>query len=1477
MQMEQEIPGESAQPFDGSILPVINSTDLVVMEDGNSIRDNDDLSIDDASIDDASLLSSVATKSIISTDIDMDQVYLDKIKIAVEEESFRLCLVFLNRIKNRGESFIRLTAFCVYCFWKQGCKIENDGLFDRCKWEKIVLDVVLDRFSLILSGSLDLAFVPPSYYLQLSQVYISQNSLSSALKIIQLACARGYLENVLIVVQSYCILKRIRINNKEADEAITFLCSAIVQEDREASDDKMLYVPGSNVPMYHFYLLCALEYVNKANAISSTHYRKVYLDNFQSLVTEAYMMGTGRPPGNMMILLAWFNNPTMWYDCATYLEEKTVFLLLSQDFYWESFKRSPLSNDAITMLVYNMRKYMTEEVVVRRLLEKAMKTVSKVNTYCREELVRMEIRDNTAGNVNSWSNRFIKDRQYIAKIQGRFRLYQIKKNWQIIKQKYEDKKKYFLAMMEIAKVKFAMSWEFSLRDKVRFWRRRTIELKELKYACATMIQAHWRRKYATVCYAWSVYRVQRANYNFVAACEAVYNTRRKLLFTKWAALAKKIKYDRATYIISTVIMMHGKSKRFYDAMERLLNIMKIMRRYSNRNTWKILNKVYKYRQRKHARVTIRFWYRQRLDEIEQKSIENRLKHKELKVVALVKYNRHVRLRPMWNIWQLEIRRKYEHKCKIKVAYLLPKLFRRVKERWRIKRKRARLEGQTSLLSFAYHIGVVQKFQQWKISFFVRKIQRFLRISMAKKKLKRKRKIKFGVIKFEKTRRLKIIRKIFCFHFPKYLYLQRRYRYSCARIIKKFLWKLVTKTRMTKLMKKRMHLVRMLRGVDRAFTKMQFVLWRDGAIIQKKLSILEPYFNTVLRHIYRIRWHKIQRYVSQQRLLGQLVERLICNKLSNKFFPNCHVSIRLPKHVSRNDLDNTKASKESFFVWEKRLKIKKIRQSMTSYHLMKAFYSWISQFRLKLRNRYMGVRMLIPSMVEGYLTNAVVRCVKAHVIGRSFRCASARFKLDLLYKGKRREIEVVERIQSAPILKTFKQMIKIAKLRSYSRFVLQCWGRVALAMQKTKRLRKYFNRLHQASIVVGSTRVQRGKARETMRSLQYIYCVRRAMGMAFPVKTLLHDKSAPPGPMKSAMHRSMSTNDVMNNSAITSSDIMTKRLNTKPLKQTHKVLADGSIKLLEKNIKMNKKNKFSNTVTLAPVSDGPDKTVAEKLNVLSHQHDLDYYSKEFNANLFRIKQTGIFKFDASRALLSRMELDYCLTNATTIFLEDVTLPAIQEMARYFHGNKIVLCRGAMRNKEIITELLTYLTTVKDISSFSVHIVDINITFQSVLLFLDSIRDVVFSSLAGVPDESVLLSKPLYKLSCLKELSSDTLSFGVLGIGTLLTIMKYNTSIEVLIIKCTTPSSWLSSYGNCIRYMSSNNKLKELRIFNGSLNEEIVKGLHDSLIWGLDNLTVLEFSTSTKSSVLALADSIIYVAKDRLFKGRTGVSVHITPIK
>ena len=69
------------------------------------------------------------------------------------------------------------------------------------------------------------------------------------------------------------------------------------------------------------------------------------------------MMGTGHPPGNMMILLAWFNNSSLWFDCAAYLEEKTEFLLLSQDFYWESFKRSPLVDNAIKTLVYNMRKY----------------------------------------------------------------------------------------------------------------------------------------------------------------------------------------------------------------------------------------------------------------------------------------------------------------------------------------------------------------------------------------------------------------------------------------------------------------------------------------------------------------------------------------------------------------------------------------------------------------------------------------------------------------------------------------------------------------------------------------------------------------------------------------------------------------------------------------------------------------------------------------------------------------------------------------------------------------------------------------------------------------------------------------------------------------------------------------------------------------------------------------------------------------
>lgn len=1457
----------------------METTDTVELEVENNMQDHDDLSIDDASLDDASLMSSAATRSIISTDIDMDQVYLDKISIASAEENFRLCLVFLNRIKNRGKDFITLSAHCVHSFWKQGCKIENDGLFDRCKWEKIVLDVVLDRFSLLLSGSLDLSFVPPMYYLQLSQVYITQNLLPYALKILQLACARGYLENVLVVAQSYSILKRVRINNKEADEAITFLCSAIVQEDREASDGKILFVPGSNMPMHYLYLLCALDYINKANVTSSEYYRKVYLDSFQSLVTEAYLMGTGRPPGNMMMLLAWFNNSALWYDCATYMEEKTPFLLLSQDFYWEAFKRSPLSNEAITTLVYNMRKYRFDEIVIKKLLEKGLKTVSKTNAYCREEMVRMESRDGTAGLVNSWTSRFTKDRHHIAKIIGRFRVYQIKKNWQILKKKYEDKKKYFLSMLEIAKVKFAMSWEFSLRDKVRFWRRRAIELKELKYACATMIQAHWRRKYATICYAWSVYRVQRANYNFVVACEAIYNTKRKVIFTKWAAIAKKRKYDRAAYIISTVIMMHGKSKRFYDAMERLLNVMKIMRRYSNRNTWKKLKKIYAYRQRKHARVTIRFWYRRRLDEIEEKSIENRLKHKELKVVSLVKYNRHVRLRPMWTIWQAEMHRKYVHKCKIKVATLLPKLFRRVRERSRIKCKRVRLEGQRSLLDFAYYVGVVEKFRHWKIAFSVRKIQRFLRGAMAKKKLATKKKIKAGVVKFEKNRRLKMLKKVFSFHLPKYAYLSRRYKYTCGRVIKRFLWKLVTKTRMARLMAKRIHFVRVLRGIDKMFTKMQFILWRDGAVIQKKLSILGPYFNTVLRHVFRVRWHKMRRFVWQQNMMHRLTETLICNSLSKKFFPSCYVSIRLPRHVTRSDLDNSKGLKVAFYVWEKQLKLAKRLQSMTNFHLIKAFYSWTSQFRLKLRHRYLGVRMLIPSMVKTYLSESVARCAKAHIIGRAVRCASARYKLDLLYKGKRREVEVVERIQTAPILRTFRRMIALANLRRHSRFVLQCWGRRALAIQKTNRLRRYFNRLHKASLVVGSSRIQRGKARDTMRTLQYIYCVRRAMGMRF-TETLV-SKSIPlsvgTGPMKSAMRRSMSTSDVTAKSAMSSSDIMTKRLNSKSLKQTHKVLEDGSIKLLENNIKMNKKSKFSSTLTPVVRSDSPDKVVAEKLNVLSHQHDLDYYSKEFNANLFRIKQTGIFIYDASRALLSRKELDYCLTNATTIFLQGVTLPAIQEMCQYFHGNKIVLCSGAMHNSVVITELLTYLMAIKDISSFSVHIVDVNVTFKSVLLFLDSVRDIMLPNSSVIPDDRVLLSSPSYQLSCLRELSTDTFSFGVLGVGALLTIMKYNTSIEILIIKCSTPSSWLSSYGSCVRYMSTNNRLKELRVFNGALNEEIVKGLHDSLVVGFNNLTVLEFSTSTKPSVLALADSIIHVAKDRLFKGRSGISVHITPIK
>ena len=340
------------------------------------------------------------------------------------------------------------------------------------------------------------------------------------------------MHSTLVVLQSWTILRRIRADHRESNEAITYLCSAIVQEERNkvedglmTSRDSTVYIADSNMKLHFVYLFSANHFFHLAKRAINEKGKKYFLDQFNSILIEAYTLAKSAPPYKMSVIL-WYNDAQMWYDMGMELE-CTPFVLLAEDAYFESFKRNSLSTTAIQRVIFLMTKYKRDVLSIRKILEKSYRETCRWNTFVRGMIREFEV---THGHHTFYGQTYMEifdyEKNLIIKVQNRMRHYLTKKHWNNKKKIHEAKKNYHLAMMSIAEKKFALAWDIDIKERFRWWKRRTELLKDLKYASATILQTFHRKRINMKWFAWYKYKVQRANFNFPIACQLIFDTKR---------------------------------------------------------------------------------------------------------------------------------------------------------------------------------------------------------------------------------------------------------------------------------------------------------------------------------------------------------------------------------------------------------------------------------------------------------------------------------------------------------------------------------------------------------------------------------------------------------------------------------------------------------------------------------------------------------------------------------------------------------------------------------------------------------------------------------------------------------------------------------------------------------------------------------------------------------------------------------------
>ena len=188
------------------------------------------------------------------------QNYIDQAFQNYSNKKYKEAMVLLRKIELNDQPSIAVLANCAYDFWRSvqtqhefmphfNALDKNTQIFGKImgrSTQKIDYIKSIDQQEANesvhkaftqLFGTGDKAQLVAFDYIRLSHVYICEGALSGALQILQLGQARGHLENLLIVIQLWSVLKRLRKKHIDAELCMQYLVTAVQLEEREAIED----------------------------------------------------------------------------------------------------------------------------------------------------------------------------------------------------------------------------------------------------------------------------------------------------------------------------------------------------------------------------------------------------------------------------------------------------------------------------------------------------------------------------------------------------------------------------------------------------------------------------------------------------------------------------------------------------------------------------------------------------------------------------------------------------------------------------------------------------------------------------------------------------------------------------------------------------------------------------------------------------------------------------------------------------------------------------------------------------------------------------------------------------------------------------------------------------------------------------------------------------------------------------------------
>ena len=1496
--------------------------------------------------------------------------YIEQAFSAYRAKDYKQCILLLRGVELDDIESVSILVDAAYDFW---VSVQEDSAHGehRSGWKEKTNDQ-LEAVATVKSaftqffGSANKEDINAFQYVRLSNVYLTEAAMMGALKILHLGQARGHLENILLVIQSYTIMKTMKNKAKEVELCYEYLATAIQIEDRDnmmAVDETRrhaniyaepgtIMIQNSDLPLYFVYLHVSCYVHRKSmNMMLDEKTRRKERELCYNLLAESYTIHFDTHPNSTKELMAWFQSFELFLDMGKYLES-TAFPLLAEESYWEAYIRRPLLDISLKFCVSFMTKNKrgTKENLYA-LMERAY-YVNPWNMLVRTHLEDHELNESILDEryYTKYTKRFAMENQKCSRIQGAMRGYLLRNiHWAQIYYTAKEKKDQWQAKVDVASTAHKKIRLMLHLDRFMRWRRYSSELHELRRHSGTLIQTCWRRVYGGIVARRKRARALRANSMFLVMSMNHYMFTRMRAIRQWENIYRKSIMDKSADCISRTLLANGFSVIFREACDKIMAGIKVKRKYSNKKIFQEWRVRFLVREKRHARATIRFWIRGQFERIRLEKERAEMERKE-KIIAYLQEKSTAYIMPlyrqMWDTWRYELYLVRAAKARRKICFWCIRMCARAKARVVLWKRRQAKERDKAFYQASLFKRVGLYLLTWRRARAILPLQRSVRMFVARCKRRRWKKIRAGmlVMRLRRERAAKD-RHVWCW--KKFLFLRRReYHRMARRITIAFLrWLRIRHVRRASKRKPlaynlliKSHLM-ILRN---AFKKMS-----SGVTGLHSLLVIGPLFLNRWRQCVRLGFWRWKRQLVQQKRLDGLMDLLIRKRIEKKYWKGCHEAVTIyRKYVTgaKDQMGPIEMAKTSYLMsWESAIQPPDnnvfILNDTSTFYKRKAFQTLITTYRYKHRliRNHSTTGVIVESLVRKQFLHFFATTRGARMIQKHWRMYVDGIELRRRKLRAERTDEVYSLLENRPVYKSIQYIKYICAKRQYARSVIQGAWRQALARRAVLRKMGYYERLRgyvdqlnkksQSARTILSKYVARWQtlyvysmvgmhnsgmttSLDVLRNRQQRYEYEECQMMALrkreikknATKERIKDRNKGVNPVPGSVvgigpkrfggrygsHKQNSTSMRLSSTEMPTSinrslsksvnasrllDFQSSEYSGASVERKNANIAEFSDTLLSRDSFGSVDNIYEIEEALLHDSEGNPLPPSMLTNILpAHFKNMTQKaSLAFHSHMFRLQQSGIFVYDITDNDLDALETAFIMQSCLVVFVQNCNSYALKSVFNYFRGNKIVLT-GGMFNRMDAIYLCSYVNNRRN--SISLHFSDIDIDYAASLVLAQCMGEPTTNSgmMMNLLCNGVKVVPPaLNCFALVREFSIDTDSIGALPMAQIISQMRSNTSVENLVIKISHKSALLDCYGKCFRLLSSNHYLREIRVFGAFLGRKEVQGLYDAVYHGLRGLSLLEFSCSDEA--MPIANTIVELAKDRLYAGRSGLSVAV----